>query len=422
MSPDIEGTAGHMHRRRQRRNGEGSIRQRKDGRWEARVWIFTSDGGEVRRSVYGATWEEAHHQLVKLKAASASGVKLAASNHTVEQWLTYWLTEIAQHRVRPSTYASYRWLATSYVVPYLGSKKLARLRPSDIRTFLDRLKGVCQCCALGKDASRVNAGRPARCCAKRPRECCEAYLSDGSVRYAHRLVRAALQDAVIEDLIPTNVATNLRISHRYRPKFKPWTADEATGFLKAAKEDRLYALYSVALALGLRRGEALALRWSDVDFVDGVLRVERTLQRIAGQLAAGPVKTDGSHRTVAIPSGLLDVLRQHRARQATDRTAAGDRWQSHGLIFTTKIGTPIEPRNINRHFATLCERAGVPLIRFHDLRHSCATLLYDQGVPIEKIQDVLGHSSPTITKTIYVGATRKVQRDAVERLGYLFDE
>ncbi|MFG3700846.1 tyrosine-type recombinase/integrase [Micromonospora sp. NPDC047620] len=252
---------------------------------------------------------------------------------------------------------------------------------------------------MKKDAKRVERGRPARCCAKSPRPCCEVFLSDGSIRYAHRLLRAALQDAVTEELLGSNPAKALRISHRYRPKFTPWTADEARRFLKAARDDRWYR-YSVALALGLRRGEALALRWVDVDLIDNVLRIRQTLQRTGGQLRFGPVKTDGSERAVALPPGLVNVLRVHRTLQRTEREAAGDRWQDHGLLFTTRIGTPVEPRNINRHFEQLCERAGVRRIRVHD---------------------VLGHSSPTVTKSIYFEATRRVQQDAVDRLGFLFD-
>jgi integrase len=407
---------------RTRRNGEGSIRQRKDGRWEGRVWVFTTDGGEVRRSVYGATRDEAYAEMIPLKADSLGGVRVPATGQTVEQYLTYWLTEIAAHRVRPSTLASYRWLARTYVVPYLGSRKLARIRPSDIRTFLNRLKSVCQCCALGKDARRVERGQPARCCALVPRHCCGSFLSDGSIRYAHRVIRAAFQDAVSDDLIASNVAKGLRISHRYRPKFTPWPAEDARRFLAPARHDRLFALYAVALTLGLRRGELLALRWVDVDLVDGVIRVEHTLQRINGVLSRGPVKTDGSARLVGVPLSTLAVFRQHRLAQDEERAATGDRWRETGSVFTTKIGTPIEPRNMNRHLDALCRQADVPRIRFHDLRHSCATLLYDQGVPIENIQDVLGHSSPTVTKTIYVEATRRVQRDAVDRLGFLFDE
>ncbi len=407
---------------RTRRNGEGSIRQRKDGRWEGRVWVFTTDGGEVRRSVYGATWDEAYAEMTRLKADSLGGIRLPATDQTVGEYLAYWLTEVAKPRVRPSTFASYqRWMLT-YIVPYVGSKKLGKLRPSDVRTFLNRLKNICQCCALGKDKRRVDQGKGARCCAKRPRECCEAFLSDASIRYVHRLLRAALQDAVVEELLPRNAAKNLRISHRYRPKFTPWTADEARRFLAAAREDRWYAVYAVALSIGLRRGEALALRWSDVDLDDGLIHVRRSLQRLRGQLVLSSVKTADSERAVPIPKNLADVLRQHQAAQRADKATVGNKWQEGGAVFTTRLGTLIEPRNLNRHFDRLCERAGVRRIRFHDLRHSCATLLYDQGVSIENIQDVLGHSSPTITKTIYVDATRKVQRDAVDKLGFLFDE
>ncbi len=159
-----------------------------------------------------------------------------------------------------------------------------------------------------------------------------------------------------------------------------------------------------------------------MDLVDGLVRVRGTLQRINGQLTLGPVKTDDSDQSIPIPPGLVAVLREHRAAQLAERERAGERWREHGMVFTAHIGTPIEPRNLNRHLDKVCERAGVRRIRFHDLRHSCATLLYDQGVSIENIRDVLGPSSPTITKTIYVEATRKVQRDAVDRLGFLFDE
>ncbi len=409
-------------RRRTRRNGEGSIRLRKDGRYEGRLWVPTTDGGEIRRSVYGATWEEAHEELTKLKAQVLSGARVSATGQTVAEYLDYWLREVARDRVRPSTFASYEWLTRRYVVPYLGRKKLARLTPPEIRKFLNRLKGVCQCCALGNDAQRVASGGEARCCARKPRKCCESFLSDGSIRYVHRLLRAALQDAVTDGLLAQNPAKSLRLAHRYRPKFTTWTGEEATRFLKAAREDRLYALYAVALALGLRRGEALGLRWGDVDFADGVLRVAHSLQRVNGQLRLGPVKTDGSARKVAVPAPLLAVLKEHRARQDEERKAAGARWREHGLVFTTKIGTPVEPRNVNRHFQALCARARVPRIRFHDLRHSCATLLYEQGVSLENIQDVLGHSSPNVTKTIYIETTLKVQREAVDRLGFLFGD
>ena len=235
------------------------------------------------------------------------------------------------------------------------------------------------------------------------------------------MIRAALQDAVVDGLISENPARNLRLAHRYRPRFSPLTGDEAKLLLKAARSDRLFALYAVALALGLRRGEALGLRWQDVDLVDGVIFVRQSLQRLGGRLVFGPVESDESERVIGLPAPCLAALREHKIRQEAERKVTGERWQDFGLVFTTGHGTPIEPRNLNRHFVRLLDAAGLRRVRFHDLRHSCATLLDEQGVPIEKIQDVLGHSSPTITKLIYVEVTRQAQRSTTDKLGYLFD-
>lgn len=407
---------------RRKVNGEGNIRQRSDGRWEGRVWVFTSDGREVRRSVYGQSWEEAHEKLTALKAKSQAGVRVAGSIQSVSDFMAYWLREVVGDRVRPSTLRTYEWLSRCYVVPLLGTQRLAKVQPPTVRTFLNRAKSTCQCCAQGKDAARAAAGKGARCCAKKPRQCCESFPSDGTIRHLHRMIRAALQDAVVDGLLAENPARNLRLAHRYRPRFTPLTGEEAKLLLKTARSDRLYALYAVALALGLRRGEALGLRWEDVDLVDGLVFVRQTLQRLGGKLVFGPVKSDGSERVIGLPAPCLAALREHRQSQAAEQRTAGESWKDHGLVFTTTIGTPIEPRNLNRHFVRLLERAGLRRVRFHDLRHSCATLLYEQGVPIEKIQDVLGHSSPTITKMIYVEVTREAQRSATDKLGYLFGD
>lgn len=424
-------------------NGEGNIRQRSDGRWEGRAYVITTDGREIRRSIYGRSWDDVHEKLTKLQADTMSGKRVASSAMTVGEYLTYWLEEIARHRVRTSTYVSYRKWVRLHLIPLLGKKKLTALRPNDIRRGLFQLKQTCQCCAQGKDRAREKraeqlrakrAGKPARknarpikgaqCCAKTPRECCRSVLSDGTIRYLHRILRTALQVAVTEEeLLAENPAKGLRLNHRYRPRFTAWSGKEARRFLRVAGEDRLYAVYAVALSAGLRRGEVLGLQWSDVDLAQKTIRVSKMLDRIDGNLQLGPVKTDGSARLVALPDFCVAALTRHRELQEGARRSAGTAWTKSDFVFTTKLGTPIEPRNVNRHFATLCDRAKVRRIRFHDLRHSCATLLYEElGVPIENIQDVLGHSSPTITKLIYVNGTEKVQRDAADLLGGLFGE
>jgi integrase len=152
-----------------------------------------------------------------------------------------------------------------------------------------------------------------------------------------------------------------------------------------------------------------------------VLRIEFALHRVVGVLKLGPVKTDGSARVIPIPSPLLSVLRAHRERQHHDRQLAGASSHEGDYVFATMIGTPIEPRNVNRHFDKLCNSTGVRRIRFHDLRHSCASLLWSQGVPLDQIQDILGHEDPRTTKTIYVDIAENLQRDAVDRLGFLFE-
>jgi integrase len=155
--------------------------------------------------------------------------------------------------------------------------------------------------------------------------------------------------------------------------------------------------------------------------IDGLIRIEYALHRVAGVLKLGPVKTDGSARVVPIPDQLRPVLRAHRQRQERERELAGLSWHDGDYVFTTMIGTPIEPRNINRHLDKLCSSTSIRRIRFHDLRHSCASLLWSQGVPLEQIQDILGHEDLRTTKTIYVDIAENLQRDAVDRLGFLFE-
>lgn len=421
-------------------NGEGNIRQRADGRWEARAYVITSDGREVRRSVYGRSWEEVHASLTKLQADRMLGRRVGGSNDTLAVYLPRWLEEVAKPRVRDTTYHGYEYLIRMYLVPEFGRFRLSRLQASDVRRGLQRLKGLCQCCRQGRDrARRMRAeaeelrragriprknARPIRgavCCALTPPVCCREVLSDSTVQAMHRLLRTALQDAVSDGLVADNVARNLRLVYPYQPRFRPWSAVAARQFLAVSRHHRLAALFALALMTGLRRGEVLGLSWRDVDLDRGVLHVRQALQRVGGGLRLGPVKTSGSMRWVALPTPCIEALTEHCERQEVERREAGDRWIETGLVFVATTGRPLDPANVNKAFAGLIDEAGVPKIRFHDLRHSCATLLYELGVPIENIQDVLGHSTPVITKLLYVDGSEKVQRGAADRLGKLFE-
>jgi integrase len=388
-------------------NGSGNISRRKDGRYELKVFVDTPDGRRKRISVYGATWEEADAERTRVKDLQHKGIPIESTTLTVAEYLRYWLAEIARPNVRATTFSSYELLVRLYVVPGLGKRKLRALQAQHVRAWLNGLRSACQCCAQGKDAKREQP----RCCARNPRECCQQFPSTGTLRYLLRLLRAALQDAVDEDLLNRNVARQVKMPTGSIRKVKPWSADEADRFLDTARTDRLYALWAVALAIGLRRGEALGLRWADVDLAEGRVHITKALSRVGTDLALRDVKTDSSAATVPLPDELVTILRKHRRDQLADtRIAQGNKL---GLVFTTKNGTPLEPRNINRAFETVCRRAEVRPIRLHDLRHSCATLLFAMGVEAATVQRILRHSSISVTTGTYVEVIEQVQRDAM---------
>ncbi|MGY0025199.1 tyrosine-type recombinase/integrase [Streptomyces sp. YJ-C3] len=396
-------------------NNEGTIYQRKDGRWEGSAYVLTTDGTYKRRSVYGKTWDEAHEKLTRLKADSLNGLPVATSKMTVSEYLGYWLLNVARGKVRRTTYVNYESLVRNYVTPEFGRKKLVRLTARDIRAFLVKTAATCQCCAQHKDKKRPEHKR--RCCALG--KCCTKLPSDRTVRFLLVILRAALQHAVREDELPRNVARNVELSMGTKREIEPLTVKEGRMLLAAARENRLWAAYEVAVRIGLRRGELLGLRWSDMDLHEGVLTVRQALQRVGGELLIVAPKTQRSARRVALPSECVTALRAQRAQQIADKKAAGDAWKGtgHGLVFTTRNGTPIEPRNLNRSFEVLCARAGVRKVRFHDLRHTCASLLHEQGADARMIMEVLGHSSIRVTMDIYTFVRLESQRSAFDRVG-----
>jgi integrase len=406
---------------RRRANGEGTIGRRKDGRYEAKVFVRRSDGTYVRRSVYGKTRAECRAAMLKLQARAESGMPISTTTVTVGDYLTYWLHHIAEPAVRRTTFASYEPLVRLYLVPGLGRRRLRDLRAPHIRTWLNTVAQTCQCCAQGKDAKRAEkpGGKP-RCCAKG--ECCGSVPSDTTVRYLLKLLRAALPAATDEELIERNVARLVKLRVTARRKIAPLSIQESRRFLAVARTHRLFALWAVALGIGLRRGEALGLKWPDVDLDRGKLTVRRSLQRVDGKLTLHQTKTTTSERTIPLPQPLIRALYEHQRRQLEERFTAGTAWEDHNLIFCTTHGRPIEPRNLNRAFAALLHKANLRPIRLHDLRHSCATMLFAQGVEAATVQRILGHSSITVTTSTYVDVIEQVQHDALCRLDALFED
>lgn len=307
-------------------NGEGTIYQRKDGRFEAATYVTTSEGTRKRKRVYGQTWEAVHKALVGIQAAEHRGIPTPAASLSIGQFLDEWLEHIAQPAVRATTYAKYETFVRLYLKPGLGTRRLTQLSPAEVRRFL--------------------AGQR------------EAGISASRLQAIHAVLRNALEHAMREDLVVRNAAKLVRMPTPPRRDFEPWTAQQALDFLAASRTDPLATAFLLCITLGLRRGEVLGLRWTDLDLDDGTLRVRRQLQRSAGELQLVEVKTTRSRRAVPLPEVCVRALKRRRGQQNADRLAAGAAWMESDLVFTTGHGTPVEPRNMARSFARIVAAAG----------------------------------------------------------------
>ncbi len=369
---------------RTRGNGEGSIYQRSDGKWCASV---TLDGGK-RKVLYGKTRQEVAKKLNQALQAREQGLPVLSERQTVASFLERWLEDCVKPSARPRTYDSYAQLVRLHIAPGLGKHQLSKLTPPEVRSFLNQ-----------KAASG---------------------LAPRTIQYLRAVVRRALGQALKDGLVHRNVAALVDSPRVERHEIEPLSPDQARAFLAAAKGNRLEALYTVAVALGLRQGEALGLRWEDIDLDGRTLTVRKQLQRINGKLVLTEPKTTRSRRSIALPAFAVDTLRQHHIRQLEERLVAGSRWQEHGLVFPSTIGTPLEPRNLVRLYHQLLEGAGLPSKRFHDLRHTFATLLLIQGEDLRVVMEVMGHSQITLTANTYQHVAAALKRGAADKMQAVF--
>ncbi len=235
------------------------------------------------------------------------------------------------------------------------------------------------------------------------------------------VLSAALTRAVREELIPRNVARLVELPEWQRTTIRPWTVDEAKRFLAAARSDPLYAAFLLLILYGLRRGEALGLQWADIDFGAGTIQIRQQLQRIRGQLLLGPVKTRAGKRDMPLLDLACDALAGQAALQAIHRADMGSAWPGTDLVFTTRTGRPIEPRNCVRSFRRICEDNQIRVIKVHHLRHTVGSLLKELKVPARDAQVILGHTRISTTLEIYTNVDDEAKREALTRLHGLLD-
>ena len=413
-----------------RSKGEGSVTRRPGGLWMAQADLGWRDGKRRRKTVYGRTKREVQDKLREALHRAAHGEAPLPERETVAEYLKRWLDD-KRPELRVRTYESYEQVVRNHLTPGLGRLRLARLGPRDVSVWLRRLE--------------------------------KQGVSARTRRYARSVLRSALNQALRWELVSRNAAA-LTAPPRYRPReIQPLTPAQARTLLEAVRGHRLAALVSVGLGLGLRLGEALGLRWNDVDSDSGKLSVRQIVERAGGDAAARKVltakrrrllaelaateganarrrinaalddvrrrlasvgtsvrfaepKTARSRRTIMIPELVASALREHRQRQIEERLAAGARWRDSGLVFTTSIGTPLDGRNVNRLFKGILRDARLPAIRYHDLRHTAATLLLAQGVDPRTIMETLGHSQISLTLNTYAHVVPALQQDAAAKI------
>jgi integrase len=369
-----------------RGHGEGSIYLRSDGRWAATISL--EDG--KRKTFYGKTRREVQEQLKTALHEQQKGLLVTGPQQKVAQFLTHWLENVHKQSIRSRTYERYEEIVRLHLVPGIGHHQLQKLSPQHLQMFYTK---------------KLEEG-----------------LSTTTVISFHNVLHKALETAVRWNLISRNTCDLVSPPRRKRFEIQPLSIEQVQQLLAAARGHRMEALFILALASGLRRGELIGLKWQDINFETGALQVRRILTRVPsklpgkGYVEAEP-KTDKGRRSILLPPFVIEALKQHRVKQLENKLKAGSAWQDHDYVFCTSIGTHLNPtRDVLDQLKALLQKAGLPDIRFHDLRHSSATMLLGMGVHPKIVQEILGHSQISMTLDTYSHVLPTMQREAMSKM------
>ena len=376
-----------------RGNGEGTMSRRKDksGKtigWRAAVTVgINEDGSQQRRWVSGKTQGEVQEKLRGLQSDIHTGMLADTDDMTVKDYLALWVERKEREGLKPNTVQSYRETVHRSIVPYLGKVRLEKLRPLDIEHMLTKMH---------KDGKSTSTGR-----------------------YALLVLKMALKQAVHWQMLPRNAADAVRPPKVERQEMQFWTPGEVANFLAHTETHRLHAVFYLALMTGMRRGELLGLRWQDVDLENSSLTVRHNLVEVQGEGVPGKKrngketvssrrvelttpKTKASRRTLKLSAGTVSKLIEHQRRQQAEKTQAAEAWQEEGFVFAGPAGGHTMPDALSNYYTRLVKESGVRPIRFHDMRHTAASLMIRRGIPIKTVSERLGHTDVAFTLRIYV--------------------
>lgn len=377
--------------------GSGSIRQRPDGRWEARFTYADDLGNKKRGSVYGESQKECRQKLTAILTAIDSGLYKKTQRYTLEQWLDEWLATYCKD-LKPMTLSGYKSKIESRIKPYLGKSQLTALNNVRLQKYYNLL------------ASGDSDHKP---------------LSAKSIQNVHGILHKALDQAVIAGILASNPSDHVKLPKIKKPALMPLMDEDVTRFLDAIKGDPYERLYIVALFSGLRESELIGLQWDDVDLENGIITVCRQIQKAYGknEYVFLDETKNGKQRTAAIAPSIVKVLKAQRVQQMEWQLAAGSLWKNErNLVFTNEIGDHLKHRTVYNRFKRIVSSIGLEHTRFHDLRHSYAVNALQAGDSVKAVQEQLGHYSSAFTMDTYAAVSNTMRKESQDRMEALIKQ
>ena len=373
---------------KRRSNGEGNIRKRKDGRWEGRYTAGhdPATGKQVFKNVLGKTQAEVKEKLKKALVECGKIDFTKTGQYTVGTWMDTWYENVAKIKVRPSSHQTYKGYIDNHIKPNIENIPLEKLTTMDLQKLYRKL---------------LTKGRVERIESKdQPKG-----LSAKTVRNINQVISSAMDFAVAQKIISENPCKAVALPKLEHKEMQTIPMEQLEAFFKEAKATGVYEMYYIELATGLRRGELLGLKWHDIDWKNGIIKVRRQVARVDGEIVEAPLKTKNSYRAVTISQQAIEVLKQQK-------TKTNDEY-----VFPSPNGGPISPDSVNNMLKRVLARAGIPKVRFHDLRHTFATIALQNGVDIKTVSGMLGHFSAGFTLDTYAHVTTAAQKEAAETIG-----